>query len=337
MKGRVRLVDIANEVGVSVNTVSLALNGSSRISATTSLLVEDVAKKRGYVPNGLARSLVKRESSYVGVILRNLRNPVLINIAREIERELKERGYFMVLMSAKGNALREIDILRVQQVSGVLIYPDFSEINLKRFEDMRKTLPLVLMSSDGKVDGLDVVFMDRTVGAYRATKHLLSLGHRHVAFLAGDACKTAGYQMALEEYNIPFNERYIVRADGINYQSGYAAAKELLHNENGITALFASTDVYAIGAIRYCLDQKISVPNDLAVVGYDNIDEAEFAPVRLTTIAYDIKREVKLAVDLMLRRMSASEAADNNPEIISLEPELIIRDSCGHSFGKSNG
>jgi DNA-binding LacI/PurR family transcriptional regulator len=328
MKGRVRLVDLANELGVSVNTVSLALSGSKRISAQTRQLVEQTARKRGYVPNGFARSLVKQESNYVGVVLRSLRSPVLINIAREIESALKERGYFMVLMSAKGNALSEITALRIQQVSGLLIYPDFSEVNLGQFERLRNSgFPLILMSSDGKVDGLDVVYMDRTVGAYRATKHLLSLGHREIGYLAGDACKTEGYRQALAEHGIDYDERNVKNTDGITYRSGYDAAQSLLEERKEITALFAATDAHAIGAMRYCMDKGVAVPEQIAIVGYDNIDEAEFAQVRLTTIAYDIKREVELAINLMERRMSEKEVG--GAEVIRLEPQLIIRDSCG--------
>jgi len=335
VNGHVRLVDIANELGVSINTVSLALNGSKRISKNTRLRVEKVAQKLGYVPNGFARALVTQESRYVGVILRNLHNPVLINIAREIECALKERGYFMVLMSAEGNALEEIRTLRIQQVVGILIYPDFSEMNLKHLKDLRETgFPLVLMSSDGKVGDLDVVFMDRAIGAYRATSHLISLGHRNIGYFSGDDCKTEGYKMALEEHGIPFEGRNIVCTNNsISYRAGYEAANMLLTNRSNITAIFASTDNYALGAIRYFMDRGISVPDDIALVGYDNIEESGYASVRLTTIAYDIKREVEMSVDLMLRRIGES-GTDTPPEIIRLEPELVIRDSCGYRLAR---
>jgi len=331
MKKRIRLVDIANELGISTNTVSLALSGSKRISAKTRKIVNQTAKKYGYVPNGFARSLVKQESNYIGVILRNLYNPVLINIAREIERELKKRGYFMILMSAEGSAIKEIEALRIQQVMGILIYPNFSEADLAHFSQLREAgFPLVLMSSDGKIDNLDVVFIERTIGAYRATSHLISLGHRHIGYFSDDACKTAGYKLALAENGIPFNERNVVRTKQLSHSAGYEAISELLNNKNNhITAVFTSTDASAIGALRYCLDNSISVPNDIAFVGYDNIEEAKFAPVRLTTVAYNIKREVEIAIDLLLRRMNES-SADASPEIIQLEPELIIRESCGY-------
>ena len=331
MSKKIRLVDIANELGVSVNTVSLALSGSTRISADTRSQVQQKAQELGYVPNGLARSLVKQESNYVGVILRNLNNPVLIEIAREIERALKARNYFMVLMSAEGSAQKEIEALRIQQVVGILVYPDFSELNIKQLKSLRSTgFPLVLMSSDGRISGLDVVYMDRTIGAYRATSHLISLGHRNIGYLAGDACKTAGYKMALAENGIAFNERNIVKTDDkISYRSGYEAANVLLENSGGITAIFASTDTFALGAMRYFADRGISVPEEIALVGYDNIEESRYAPVRLTTVAYDIQQEVELAIDLMLRRAGEDET-NLQPEIIKLEPELVIRDSCGY-------
>jgi len=330
MNNRVRLVDIASKVGVSANTVSLALSGSTRISSETRSKIKRIAAELGYVPNGLARSLVKQESRYVGVILRTLKNPLLIEIAREIERHLKAMDYFMVLMSAEGSPAEEIRALRIQQVVGILVYPDFSELNIRQLKDLRATgFPLVLMSSDGLISGLDVVFVDRTIGAYKATSHLVSLGHRHIGYLAGDACKTAGYRMALEEHGIPFDDRNIIKTDdGITYRTGYESAKALLEKNNKLTAIFASTDTYALGAMRYFADRGISVPDDIAIVGYDDIEESRYAPVRLTTMSYDVNKEVELAIDLMLKRASATEAVPQ-PEIIRLEPELIIRDSCG--------
>ena len=338
MKKRIRLVDIANELGISTNTVSLALSGSNRISAKTRKAVNQTATKYGYVPNGLARSLVKQESNYIGVILRNLNNPVLISIAREIERELKERGYFMILMSAEGNAVKEIEALRIQQVMGILIYPNFLEADLEHFSKLRSAgFPLVLMSSDGKIDNLDVVFIERTIGAYRATSHLISLGHRNIGYFSDDVCKTAGYKLALEENGIPFDERNVVRTKQLSINAGYEAIRELLSDKShNITAVFTSTDACAIGALRYCLDNGITVPDDIAFVGYDNIEASNFAPVRLTTVAYDIKREVQIAIDLLLRRMN-THSADTPPEIIALEPELVVRESCGyHLLQKRN-
>lgn len=329
MGKKIRLADIAGELGVSINTVSLALSGSTRISAHTRLQVQQKAQELGYVPNGLARSLVKQESNYVGVILRNLSNPVLIEIAREIERALKARNYFMILMSAEGNAQKEIEALRIQQVVGILAYPDFSELNIKYLKTLRNSgFPFVLMSSDGSINELDVVYMDRTIGAYRATSHLIALGHKNIGYLAGDACKTAGYKMALEDHGIPFNQGNIVRVeDEISYRAGYDGARILLANSH-ITAVFASTDTYALGVLRFCADRDISVPGEVAIVGYDNIEEACYGPVRLTTIAYNVQQEVELAIDLMLRRV-ANDGSIPPPEIIKLEPELVVRDSCG--------
>lgn len=328
VKGRVRLVDIANEVGVSVNTVSLALKGSRRISEETRALVRQTAEKHGYVPNALARSLVTQESPYVGVLLRNLSSPVLIYIAREIERALTARGYYMILMSAKGDAVQEADALRMQQVGGMLIYPDLSRLNRPYFAKLREDgLPLVLMSSDGHVDEQDVVYVDRTVGAYRATAHLAGLGHRRIGYIAGDACKTAGYLRAVEEYGCEWDEGLSVFTKDFTYQGGYEAAGDLFSRSTGATAMFVSTDTHAIGVLRYCQDHGIRVPDDFAIVGYDNTKEAAYASVRLTTIAYDVQREVHTAVELLFSRMEGHDRPP--PSIIRLEPELIVRESCG--------
>lgn len=328
MKGRIRLIDIANEVGVSVNTVSLALKNSSRISEETRTLVKKAAEKHGYVPNALARSLVTQESQYIGVLLRNLSSPVLIYIAREVERALAERGYYMILMSTNGDAVRELDALRMQQVSGVLVYPDLSRLNRAYLAKLRENgLPVVLMSSDGKIDDQDVVYVDRTVGGYRATAHLAKLGHRRIGYLMGDTCKTLGYQRALEEYGCDLDEGLRVSSGLFTYQGGYEATGQWFERNAGATAMFVATDTHAIGVLRYCQDHGIRIPEDFAIVGYDNTNEAAYASVRLTTIAYDVQREVQLATDLLFDRIE--QHGIGKPQSIRLEPELIVRESCG--------
>lgn len=332
MKDRVRLVDIANAVGVSVNTVSLALKDSPRISEETRALVKSKAAQFGYVPNALARSLATRESPYIGVLLRNLSSPVLIYIAREIERTLAAHGYYMILMSAKGDARQEIDALRMQQVGGLLLYPDLSQMDWPYLERLRGAgLPVVLMSSNGQDDAQDIVYVDRTVGAYRATSHLARLGHRRIGYLAGDACKTAGHLQALEAFGCRQDASLRVRADSFSYEGGYRAAGDLFARKSGATAMFVSTDTHAIGVLRYCQDRGIRVPEDFAIVGYDNTSEAAYASVRLTIVAYDFKRQVDLACNLLFARMRGQR--DAGPEVFRLKPALIIRESCGAQLG----
>jgi len=167
--------------------------------------------------------------------------------------------------------------------------------------------------------------MDRRIGGYKATAHLASLGHKRIGFIAGDSVKQEGYREALEEYGLPWDKRLVIEAQEQRCQGGYNACAELVDRKQGMTALFCSTDSYALGAGKCCRDRGIIIPRDLAIVGYDNLEEAAFANVPLTTIAYNIQAETEMAVELLFRRMREGSAVKS--ENIALEPELIIRES----------
>ncbi len=336
MRNRVRLVDIANETGFSVNTISLALAHSPRISQRTSEIINQVAKRLNYVPNVQARSLVKNRSNIIGVILRTLRNPVFIQMASKIEETLAKNGYQMMLMTAGEDSTKQIHSLLSHQVDGILIYPHFSETNMKVFEFLSKeNYPFVLMSSDGNHPNFHAVFVDRKTGAYNATEHLITLGHKHIGFISGDRVKQEGYRMALSQYGIELHEEYIIRSEngssiyGVTYLDGYNNAKRLMEAGKGKpTAVFAGNDVAAIGALRYFKENGISVPEKMAIVSYDNVEEAAYASVPLTTMAYSIEDETDKAVELLFKIIEHNV----EPVNISIEPKIVIRQSCGADF-----
>jgi len=324
---RTRLIDISRETGFSVNTVSQALKQRGRFNAETRELILEAARHLHYVPNGSARSLVTNENKSVGVIVRNLRSPVLMEMIARIEDYLRSRGYCTIIMSAEGDLLKTVDSLLFQNVGGMLIYPELSMKHLDKFRYLRSMdFPFVLMSSDGNDYGLDTVFMDRRTGAHKATVHLAGLGHKKIGIISGDTMKLEGYKQALEEYRIAFDENLVSKSYTNNCQGGYDACAELLDRNSKMTALFCSTDTYALGAVKCCHDRSIKIPAGMAIVGYDNLDAAAFAEVPLTTIAYNIQTETEIAVELLFRRMQEGSGVMKN-ENIPLEPELIIRES----------
>ena len=297
------------------------------MSARTRELITGAAKRLHYVPNGSARSLVTNENKSVGVIVRNLRSPMLMEMIGRIEDYLQKKGYCTIIMGAGGNLAHTVDSLLFQNVGGMLIYPELSRVDLDKFRYLRSIdFPFVLMSSDGTDHGLDAVYMDRRIGAYKATAHLASLKHKRIAFIAGDSIKLGGYQQALKENGLHWDERLVINAREYHCQAGYDACAELFDRKNGMTALFCSTDSYALGALKCCRDRGIAVPKDLAIVGCDNLEEAAFAEVPLTTIAYNIKAETEMAAELLFLRMRGGSHMVKN-ENIALEPELIVRES----------
>jgi DNA-binding LacI/PurR family transcriptional regulator len=230
-------------------------------------------------------------------------------------------------MSAREDIAQRVDALLSQNVCGMLIYPDLLEIDFEKFRYLRSIdFPFVFMSSDGKIYDLDTVYMDRRIGGYKATAHLAALGHKKIGFISGDKVKMEGYRQALTEYGLPFDERLIMAAQDYRCQAGYDAFAELYARHTGLSALFCTTDSYAIGAARYCRERGLKIPEDIAIVGYDNLEEARFWDVPITTISYDIEKETKMAIALLRKRIG-EQSSQVKPENIALEPELIIRES----------
>ena len=278
------------------------------------------------MPNGSASSLVTKDKKSIGVIVRNLKSPLLMGMIGHIEEYLRKKDYCTIIMGSGGDLSKTVDSLLFQNVGGMLIYPELTKLDLEKFRFLHSIdFPFVLLSSDGIDHGLDAVYMDRRLGGYKATAHLASLGHKRIGFIAGDTMKQEGYKQALIEYGLPWDDSLVIHPRKSRWQGGYDACAELLNRRLKMTAIFCSLDYYALGAGKCCRERGITVPDDLALVGYDNIEEAAFADVSLTTIAYNVEDETRIAVELLFRRMREGSASKN--ENIALEPELIIRES----------
>ena len=325
-----RLKDIAQETGYSINTVSLALRGSHRIPEETRSKILDVASKVNYIPNNVARSLVKQQSQTVGVILTDITSPILTAVAHHIERLLAKLNYAMVLVTNEKSLEREkqaLDVLRAQKVDGILIFPAHHD-KLQHIESLKDSgLPIVLLSGH-RTATFDLIAMDDTLGAYKAVCYLIELGHQRIAFLSGGGEKLEGYKQALKDHSIAINPKFIIEPGGIDYEHGYRAAPALFQNKVTPTALLAATDYLALGAIAWCKEQKIKVPEQLAVIGFDDIEAAKYSDPGLSSVTYDAARISNRAVNRLLELMT-SRRQNQRTEKTIIEPELAIRQSSG--------
>lgn len=334
-KSPVRLKEIAVATGFSANTVSLALRASPRIPKETRDKILAAAERLNYLPNQVAQSLVSRETKTIGLILTDIMNPTIALAARSIERELANRGYSLMLAASDNIAEKEVAILNVfrsRQVDGILIYPT-SHRRLDHIRPLREAAyPVVLLVADPDA-GLDVVCIDDRRGAFKATSHLVSLGHRAVAFLdaarpLGNSEKYDGYAAALAAGGIAVDPDLVVDARGHAATEGFHAAGRAMSRAPRPTALFASNDSLAIGALRWCRVNGVRVPEDLAIVGYDDIEASAFVDVPLTTIHYAADIVSNLAVARLLALIGAPDHPPAS-EVRLIEPDLIIRQSCG--------
>ena len=329
----VRLKDIADRTGFSTNTVSLALRHSPRIPQQTRDVIQRAAAELNYLPNHIAKSLVSRETKTIGLVLTDINNPTLTHTAQAIEIALAERGYgtlFATSNNTLSEEVRAIELFRSRQVDGMLIYPT-SHRQLDHIRPLRRAnYPVVLLVGDPDA-GIDAVCIDERRGAYKATRHLIDVGHRKIGFIdsanpLGNIEKLQGYQQALQEAGIDFDPAFWVDPHGHTAEKGYWAMDTLMNGKKRPTAMFAANDSLAIGALRWCATHHMRVPDDVAIVGFDNIEFAEYASVPLSSVNYAVEVVTRMAVDRLMRLISAGDTLPE-PRVTQIDPDLVIRDS----------
>ncbi|OJY74466.1 MULTISPECIES: LacI family DNA-binding transcriptional regulator [unclassified Rhizobium] len=332
-KPAARLKDIADKTGFSVNTVSLALRGSSRIPPETRALIADVARELNYLPNYVATSLVRRETRSIGLILTDLSNPVLTAVAQAVEGELSKRGYTTLFATSNNDIAVEekmIETFRARRADGMLVFP----CSHRRLDHIRKlrarNYPVVLLVGDPDA-GIDAVCMDERMGAYKAVSHLLSGGHRRVAIIdggtkLGNSEKLEGYMQAYRDAGADIDTALFIKPSGHSVAHGYWAADTIFSQRLGASAIFATNDSLALGVLRYCARNRIRVPDDVALMGFDNIEFGEYAVTPISTVDYNVERVSAMAVERVVDLISA-EADLPPPRVTLIEPDLLIRQS----------
>jgi LacI family transcriptional regulator, galactose operon repressor len=330
-----RLKDIADATGFSANTVSLALRDSPRIAKQTRDLIIAEAQRRNYLPNQVARSLVSRATKTIGLVLTDIMNPTLTLSARSVERRLEASGYSVMFAASDNVAAAErkaIDVFRSRQVDGMLIYPT-SHRELAHIRPLaRSGYPIVLLIADASFD-INAVGIDDRRGAYKAASHLLALGHRRVALIdaarpLGNFEKYEGYVAAHRDHGVTVDEANVIHPIDHGASGGYEAQDRLMQRNPAPTAVIGSNDRIAIGALGWCRDRGVRVPQDLAVVGYDNIEAAQYTSVPLTSVNYAADTVADLAVERLLTLIADPDKA-KDPEVTLIVPELVVRESCG--------
>jgi len=332
--------EIAKLAGVSTATVSRVINNYPHISKKTRLRVQEVIQKFGYTPNAVARSLVTRKTATIGLVLSDITNPFYAEIARGIEDEARKYNYNVIFCSTDNTPEIQktyIDLLYEKRVDGLIFAsarihdPDIEKLALEG-------IPFVLVNR--KLEGIktNYVVVDNFLGAYVVAEHLIKLGHQRIGFIRGPLDystgidRLEGYKKALLTYNIEFNGRLIKQGD-FKRKSGYLACKEFLRMRNRPTAIFGSNDFMALGAWEAILEASLRVPEDIALVGFDDIELTSLKGIELTTVSQEKYRMGIKAVKILVDNIKHKEKKMTHQ--IILKPKLIIRKSCGYNYKKS--
>ncbi len=324
--------DIAKKAGVSYATVSRALNGKYGVNPSTREEIIKLAEDMNYSPNAIARGLVKRQTHTVGLIIPDITNPFFPEVARGAEDLLEKKGYSVFLCNSNWEKNREnkyINLLIEKRVDGLVIAPSSSIVTDSDRKQFAR-LPVVLMSGVQAGCGTDSVVLNNIKGGFIAGKYLLEKGRRKFCFIGGSEDSFSvmeryeGFMKALEGYGSSVISQDYVKFGDYREKSGYRIMKSLILEKKIPDAVFASNDLLALGAIQAISEEGFRMPEDIAVIGFDNIAPASFRGVELTTVEHPKYRMGELAVSMLLERIEDPEKRGKEERLV-LDPELIIR------------
>lgn len=317
---------ISRLVGVSPSTVSRALKGDPRISEKTRAAVVAIARKQGYAPNAAARSLVTRRSGLVGIVLGSMENPFYAELFGALYRRLVEIGKHPILLHVGGEALDSEGIkpIRQYQMDGCIIAA--ARLSSKAAETCAESrLPMVMINRVARVHS-SAVSCDNHAGGMMAGDLLIDAGHRRIAFIAGrentstSEDRESGLRQSLRRADL---ELAGWARGHYTYEGGFAAAEELLADQPP-DALFVANDIMAIGAIDAIRERGLSIPEDISVVGFDDIRQAQWRNYQLTTVAQPVEAMITRTLALLVERM---DHPDVPAESISILGEMRLRRS----------
>ena len=340
----VTIYEVAKKAGVGIGTVSRVLNDSPQISPATRAKVIKVIKELNFQPHAMAQSLARRKTHTIGVIVPFFTGYFYVELLRGIQRALSQHKFDLILYGVDDLHKKDASLKRALQqrrVDGVLLVSmKLSDSFVAEFQ--RRRLPLILV--DAYHDQFDSITVDNQEGAYSATRHLIGLGYRHIAMLTGRfesipaQTRLHGCQRALKEAGRSLNRNMVLTSDafpteaarvndGFNQEAGYLAMRDFLSraNRNGCPlAVFATSDIQAIGAIKAVKEAGLRIPEDIALIGFDDIELAEY--VGLSTVHQPMAEMGQQAV---ARLMALLENPDLPRQHLRLHTHLVVRESCG--------
>ena len=329
------MYDVAQKAGVSLMTVSRVINNKGDVSSETRQRVLNVIRDLGYRPSGIARSLAAGQTFTIGLVVPDIANPYFSGMAHGVAMPAYEEGFGVLLCDSEELPERELallDVLEEKRVDGVVVAAPRSP-NEKLLPILKRHSNVVIVNrlfDDYEVPGhLGFVINDDRNGGHLITSYLLNSGHRAIGFLAGPSTsygserRHIGYREALEGAGIAYNPDYVTNCPP-TVEGGRDATIDLIRRNPEISGLFCFNDLVAIGALQCCHQLKRQVPEDLAIIGYDDIPMASWVTPALTTCHVDFEEMGKLAIQLLIDQISGcSDSCEN----IVIQPQLVVRAS----------
>jgi LacI family transcriptional regulator len=335
------ITDIARELDVTPSTVSRALNNHPRISDSTKKAVWNLVKKLNYQPNNIATALRNGKSNFIGVIVPTSDRYFFASVIRGIEEVVREEGYNLIICQSDEQTNKEqknIDALLQIQVDGIIASVAKATTEFSYFEKIiNQNVPLVLYDRAGENLNVNSVVCDDYRGAYNAVSHLIDQGCTDIAHFAGQQHikiykdRLNGYLDALKDHGLGINERFIIESDLINdtdiiLAAGAKMTNNLLSLSETPDAIFSASDFAALGAIKALKSNGISIPDDVALIGFSNDFSSSVIEPGLTSLDQHTKKMGMNAGKLFLEQIKDPKKI-TNPKSIVLEPKLVVRES----------
>jgi LacI family transcriptional regulator len=338
--------DVASQSGFSPSTVSIVLNNaplSRYIPAETKLKIETAAKKLGYTPNPLARSLRSQRSNIVGVMLFDISDPFCTPILRGIENSLYQANHLSILADAHNEPHRferYLEMMLDRRVEALIVIANWLVVDIKLLSDLtKKRLPTVIVGKDFDIDTFSTVSVDNEAGAYLALENLYRLGHREIAFLRGprkvasSGQRWKGIRRFARENGLTLDSKRIAELpeslDPVSgFEAGMKLTAEILRVEKKFTALMAFDDVTALGALRALKKKGVRVPEDCSVMGFDDVAQAALSAPSLSTVRQPMETMGSLSAGIALDAINAAIQKKQIPVVRRRIPaEIVMRES----------
>lgn len=334
---KMNIKEIAKEAGVSVATVSRVLNHPETVAPKTKKRILELMDEMNYKPNWFARGLNFKKTDTLALLIPNILNPAFVEIAEGVESVANQKGYTVLLCITEGEVKKERQYIKTlinRHIDGVILVSSLLD-NEDLIHLNKQGVALVLVGENSDNSPAPMVRIDCCSASYLAVQHLINCGHKDIALVYGktpaieNKTKIEGYKKALQEAGLPIRKALIVDEDD-TIEGGYLATRKLLGLNKYPRAIFASSDLIAFGIIDALRDAELRIPDDVAVMGFDNIKMSSLMVPKLSTVAKPLHKMGLSGARLLLDVIESEDKDDLIMKEIILQSKLKIRKSCGH-------
>ncbi|KIA87306.1 LacI family DNA-binding transcriptional regulator [Flavobacterium sp. AED] len=334
----ITLKEIATKLGISITTVSKALKNYPDVSAKTKQAVIDLAQNLHYTPNSFAVNLRTKESKTIGLIIPEVVHHFFSNVVNAIIDEAEKNGYLVIILQSNESLAlekKQVELLIKKRVDGIIISLSNESNNDDHLKEIiTRNIPFVMFDKINKLISCSKVIIDDQKAAFNAVQHLIDNNCKKIVHIRGplnpqnSIDRYIGYKKALEKNNIPFDTKLVYTCETVNFQEGVDFAKQIIKDHPDVDGIFAVTDLVAVGVLSYFNDNKIKVPDQVAVIGFSNWFMSQVLTPKLSTIDQPSHEMGIESFNLLLEEMNChKDGIPFKPRTIELDTNIIIRES----------